>query len=210
MTAAVMWSEVLKAMGSVDSAHSIEYWEDGEQNLDRRVTRTDTFYRRPGMWRGQGFGLVHFLTAKGERIYSVQQRRFINPAAAGMKPLNVDELKRFKDGPITDSIVEMLFGGTMPEPARVAIDSDQLKLDVELFEYKGPAKPDTVVRIWVAKASRLPIRVDLIDVQSGSDISCHIEYGAVLPESAFDADAFAAMVDQKGLKQPAEIFRAGF
>lgn len=207
-SAAIAWADVVKAMGQVDAVHMFEYWEKGDRNMGGRIDRVDTYYRRPGMWRGQGFGAIHFLTPTGERIYDVEKRKFVGPKSVLMKPLNVDDDQRFRDGPLLDSILQMLFRGKVPEPVHGQVGSKELEADLEVFEYPNAPQPGATVRIWVAKVSRLPLRVDLLSPDR-TDISCHLEYGAALPIESFDAEHFASEIDRQKLTQPEQIFRVG-
>ena len=65
--------------------------------------------------------------------------------------------------------------------------------------------PDDLVRIWVLKKSRLPIRVELMN--KGTSITLHLSYPEPLPESFFSPDALDQVVRKQNLSDPNAILR---
>ena len=200
--AALAWQDVVAAVGEVKALHAIEYWDDADKNLDKRTTRLDTWFRHPNLWRGQGRGIIQFVNPRETKFYDAQKRRFIERKDILLPPL-AGNLQLFNPKAPGESILTMLLGGNPPQGNPVPTSSPQSQEDLVAFDYtRGP---DDLVRIWVLKKSRLPIRVELMN--KGTSITLHLSYPEPLPESFFSPDALDQVVRKQNLSDPNAILR---
>jgi hypothetical protein len=201
--AAIVWQDVVHAVGEVKALHAVEYWDDPDKNLDKRTTRLDSWFRAPNLWRGQGRGIVQFVNRNGAKFYDVEKRRFVERKEMLLTPL-ANNVQLFNASAPGESILSMLFDGQPPRGNPVPTSMPQMDEDLQAFDYvRGP---DDVARIWVLKKSRLPVRVELLS--KGTSISLHLSYPEPLPESFFDANALDQAVRQKNLTDPIAILKA--
>jgi len=203
---ALAWVDVIRAMNAVQQFHVKVFGEDegGSEKFE-----IDIYFRQPNTWRASGMGCVQFADNGSVKLFDVDKKNFVDPATTKEKPLPPDfsrgDLQRHG---LLKGLLTMFFHGKLPpgQPVRTAIPT--LSQDLEVFDYAHDGFRQWV-RVWVLKASRLPIRLTACYPQSDERMLCLFDYSVPQPDRFFDVDAFIKEVDRKRLRRARHIYRTG-
>jgi len=88
-----------------------------------------------------------------------------------------------------DSIIRVMFGGTMQDVTPLINPDAVISQDLVVFDVEMPGTPEWV-RIWALRESRLPVRIRVWDPRDGETTDAVFEYSREQADEFFDPDAF--------------------
>jgi hypothetical protein len=183
------WADVVSALMRVDHFH-VTAFEQRPRSVDGpKMYRMDMFYQQPGKFRLQGLDRVQFISdGKITAMYDVSTKSFLR--AEKIEPNRLAGfIAQFERDGLLPAVIGFVFRGTPPsaEPLK-STDADPTP-GIEIFDYARDSN-DRWARIWVAKESRLPIRMKLFQPESDGFMLVEFDYSDRQPAAFFDVDAF--------------------
>jgi len=88
-----------------------------------------------------------------------------------------------------DSIIRVMFGGTMQDVTPLVNPDAVISRDIVVFDVEIPGTPEWV-RIWALRESRLPVRIRVWDPRDGETTDAVFEYSREQSDEFFDPNAF--------------------
>ncbi|MHC4323173.1 MAG: hypothetical protein ACYSUX_02755 [Planctomycetota bacterium] len=88
-----------------------------------------------------------------------------------------------------DSIIRVMFGGTMQDVTPLINPDAVISQDLVVFDVDMPGTPEWV-RIWALRESRLPVRIRVWDPRDGDTTDAVFEYSKEQAAEFFDSEAF--------------------
>ncbi len=200
---AVAWADVVATLATVPQFHLTAFVEEDDEEF-----KVDIYYKAPGTWRGHGGGVVQFITPDGDaRYYDASRKEFVEKREAPFRPLP-EEVRGLAAGQLLDGLLRATFRGEPPPGEPVKAVNERVEEDIQVFDY-GRDPRRLWARIWVLKASRLPLRMNLYGPE-GDDMSLVVfDYSDPQPDGFFDPEKFAAEVKERRLRDVRGIYRAG-
>lgn len=111
-------------------------------------------------------------------------------------PVEADELAAFflkkigeADEFSLDSIIRVMFGGTMQDVTPLVNPDAVISRDMVVFDVEVPGSTERV-RIWALRESRLPVRIKVWNPQGGNSADAIFEYSGEQADEFFDPYAF--------------------
>ncbi|UCC99604.1 MAG: hypothetical protein JSW66_06905, partial [Phycisphaerales bacterium] len=92
-----------------------------------------------------------------------------------------------------DSIIRVMFGGTMQDVTPLVNPDAVMSQDMVVFDVELPGTPEWV-RIWALRESRLPVRIRIRDPRDGDLTDAVFEYSKDQAEKFFDPNAFESLL----------------
>jgi hypothetical protein len=184
------WADVVSAVMRVDHFHITSFEQRPRSVNGPKMHRMDMFYQQPGKFRLQGLDRVQFIDdGKLTAIYDVKTQSLLIAEKIEPNPL-AGFIAQFQCDGLLPAVISFVFRGAPPsaEPVK-STDADPTP-GIEVFDYARDANSQWA-RIWVAKESRLPVRLKIFHPQSDGFMLVDFDYSDRQPAAFFDAGAFA-------------------
>jgi hypothetical protein len=203
----IAWGDVVSAMQQVNQFHITAFGDDSGGPL--KVYRLETYYQRPNYWRSQGLNFIQFGAGPDVKIYSVNEGKFLEPGPRVPRLVPVDLAAAIERENLLDAIVAWLFSPNKPPVGQVVNDASMRDAGIQVFDYGDPARGQCA-RIWVIERSRLPIRLEVTDANTGFKTVATFDYSESAPPDFFDADLFQKKVEAGGPPTTREAYENHF
>ncbi|HET6427774.1 MAG TPA: hypothetical protein VFJ30_05155 [Phycisphaerae bacterium] len=201
--APVAWAEVLETVDGVEQVQITALIREGGKDF-----ALDLYYRRPGTWRAQGMGVIQFASDGKSRFFHTASGQFVEPKDCSFRPLPDEFIRAAGEKDLLHAILKLLFRGKAPAGEPVRTSAEALGPGVEVFDYANdPAQ--LWARIWVLKASRLPLRVKLHQPAAGDWALGVFDYTDPQPAEFFDPDRFAQAAAELSPRRPGDYYAVG-
>jgi hypothetical protein len=201
------WGDVVQAMRQVDHFHVTAFADEPRNAGDPKMFRLDVFYQHPGRFRAQGLEHVEFVADGKTTLYSVAEKKFVDPAAAGATQLVpaafIDRLRR---DDVLSAVLATMFHGD--PPAGAPVKGPEESAGIEVFDYVTDAKIQWA-RVWVMKESRLPIRVKIFQPGSDSFLLAEFDYSDPQPAAFFNPTAFTQQLERDHPTDAQRVYSMG-
>ena len=93
-----------------------------------------------------------------------------------------------------DSIIRVMFGGTMQDVTPLVNPDAVISQDIVVFDVELPATPEWV-RIWALRESRLPVRIRVWNPRNGETTDAVFEYSREQADEFFDPNTFEKFLE---------------
>lgn len=200
----IAWADVIRAMNQVPYFRAVVLEE----------TRDEAFwleyhFRRPDLWRAHGMDRVQFYARGKVRTFDAKEKRFIEDLGNERGPLPpVEVLDEVTRGDLLDGILRALFRDEVPAGEPVPSSVEAQGGDIEVFDHAKDPRAGWL-RIWVLKASRLPLRLELSEPERDVRTLVVFDYSDPQAEEFFDPEKFGAEAKDKHFRSPRQYYRIG-
>jgi tetratricopeptide (TPR) repeat protein len=208
--ASVSWAQVVQAVEMVSHFHATFFADEPRNNPDSGLPslyRIDWYYQQPGLCRAQGLGHVHFTNGKENRLFSIKEGAWVDPKEAHLNFAVTELGGGIKMSDFLSIVLARMFHDKAPTGEPV-INSDLTAAGIEVFDYVTSPGAEWA-RIWVLKASRMPLRIKVFEPQQDSSLLIEFDYTDPQPPAFFDPAAFESGVHALGSHDAARIYSIG-
>ncbi len=180
----IAWADVAERFRSVPFFSAAIYIKE---NATSEPQQMELWMSRTGKTRMR-LGTQVIFGNQGEIVesFDIKTRTRVQPDERAILFLRkVSEADEFS----LDSIIRVMFGGTMQEVTPLINPDAVISEDMVVFDVELPGTPEWV-RIWALRESRLPIRIRIWDPRDGDTTDAVFEYSKEQADEFFDPNAF--------------------
>lgn len=197
----IAWADVQAAVAKVSSFQISFFLDEPRNAYSPKMMHIDAFHRAPDDWRLQGFN--YFVIRQGDQMLAYDLEK--HSELEDILFIDDQSIDIYREHGLLEFILRFLdFSETATQEPVQADIAQQAGLAV--FDIADdPTK--RWARVWVVRASRLPMRIEVF--QPGSDDYCLInfDYTEDLTDSFFDIDAIKPQLNSN--IKPYQAFRLG-
>ena len=180
----VAWADVVEKFRSVPFFSASIYFKD---DVTSEPQQMELWMNRAGKTRMR-LGTQVVFGSHGEIVesFDIKTRARVEPDERAVVFLRrIGEADEFS----LDSIIRVMFGGTMQDVTPLVNPDAVISQDIVVFDVEIPGTPEWV-RIWALRESRLPVGIRVWAPRDGDSTDAIFEYSREQADKFFDPNAF--------------------
>ncbi|MEA3225456.1 MAG: hypothetical protein U9Q07_05855 [Planctomycetota bacterium] len=180
----VAWADVVEKFRSMPFFSASIYFKE---DVTSEPQQMELWMSRKGKIRMRiGTQVIFGNQGKVVEAFDIETRARVEPDERAVVFLRrIGEADEFS----LDSIIRVMFGGTMQDVTPLINPDAVISQDLVVFDVEIPGTPEWV-RIWALRESRLPVRIRVWDPRDGDTTDAVFEYSKEQADEFFDPNAF--------------------
>ena len=180
----VAWADVVEKFRSVPFFSVSIYIKEDATSEPKQM---ELWMNRTGKTRIRiGTQVIFGSQGKVAEAFDIKTRARVEPDERAVVFLRrIGEADEFS----LDSIIRVMFGGTMQDVTPLVNPDAVISQDIVVFDVEIPGTPEWV-RIWALRESRLPVRIRVWNPRDGDATDAVFEYSREQADEFFDPNAF--------------------
>ena len=180
----VAWADVVEKFRSMSFFSASIYFKEDVTSEPQQI---ELWMNRTGKTRMRiGTQVIFGTQGKVVKAFDIKTRARVEPDERAVVFLRrIGEADEFS----LDSIIRVMFGGTMQDVTPLVNPDAVISQDMVVFDVEIPGTPEWV-RIWALRESRLPVRIKIWNPRDGASTDTVFEYSREQADELFDPNAF--------------------
>lgn len=180
----VAWADVVEKFRTMPFFSASIYFKDDVTSEPQQI---ELWMNRAGKTRMRiGTQVIFGNQGKVVEAFDIKTRARVEPDERAVVFLGrIGEADEFS----LDSIIRVMFGGTMQDVTPLVNPDAVISQDMVVFDVEMPGSTEWV-RIWALRESRLPVRIKVWNPRDGASTDAVFEYSREQADEFFDPNAF--------------------